>query len=202
MELNALTDRGTSDAYSRRFGLPASATLSLAPELFPVASIGDYPELLYHQGWRRWQAGTQQGAVAAQFSSISIRVPDAAQVLTIVEGIFLSSGGAATDFNADFGYGPGNVDLATVLLAEFRDGRQRPSGNSQTIISRGTLVASPASLAFQLSSPANTPFTVPGAPWVLVPGNAMSLTCLTANAAMDFCVVYRERKLQDQENVP
>jgi len=202
MELNALTDRGTSDAYSRRFGLTAQFGMALAPELFAVAYPGEYPELFYHQGWRRWQVGVPIAAVAAQAGKFQIRNPDASSSLVVVEKIVVSMT-AATEIKGDFGYGPGNVDLATIAgTHEFRDGRQVPSGKGLAIVSHTTEV--PALVAFAVNAvfAGNAPFELPGAPWVMVPGNVLTFAVTALNTILFYNIVWRERRLQDQENVP
>jgi hypothetical protein len=203
MELNALTDRGTSDAITRRFGLPSSSNITLAPELMPVASIGELPELLYHAGWRRWQRSVFVAAVSAQVGRVQFRVKDPpSNVLVVMERIVCACG-ATTDIAADWGYGPAAVDLTTVVSAfEPRDGRQTPSASDSVVISSDTNAVALTATAVQLPMLANTPLILPGEPWVELPGFNMLLTTTTANAGFYVNYVWRTRRLQEQENVP
>jgi len=203
MELNALTDRGTSDSLTRRFGLPSSSNITLAPELMPVASIGELPELLFHQGWRRWQRGFNTAAAAGQAARAMFRVLDPpSSVIVVLERIMVSSG-TATEILADWGYGPGAADLGAPLTAfEPRDFRQTPAAGDQVVLSTTTSAALLATTAVDFTIPANTPFDVPGGPWVCFPGSNLLLGNTSLNSQMFWNFVWRTRRLQEQENVP
>lgn len=206
-QLGQLQDRGTVRAFITRFGLNPDYSLNLMPELAPVVPL-EMPELLYHQGWRRWQGVTTQAAVAAQVGRSQLRVKDAnpaanyAGVICVVEKVLCSSN-ANFQVVADFGYGPNAVDLGTVVNWEFRDGRQTPTAAlTDLILSQDTNAAAPTALAVNVFAAANTSVEVPGGPWVLLPGNQMLITNNVVNQPWVTTWIVRFRQLQEQENTP
>lgn len=202
-----LQDRGFVRGLQTRFSLAPDFSLSLTPEVTGVIPF-DAPEVLFHQGWRRWQGVTTQAAVAAQVGRSQLRVKDAnpavnyAGVICIVERVLVSSN-ANFQVVGDFGYGPAAADLGTTVNFEFRDGRTTPIAQlTDVILSQDTNAAAPTALAVNLFGLANTQIEIPGAPWVLLPGNTMLITNNVVNQPWVTTWVFRFRSLQEQENTP
>lgn len=198
--LGQLQDRGTSKALQTRFSLSPDYTLNLSPELAAVVPF-DMPELLQPQGWRRFQKGGQIAAVAAQNGQVRIGNPSTTQQLVVCEDIRVSAG-ATTNFTGLMGTAIGSTNLGALFgTPQFRDSRLPFAGSSIEI--SGTQTAAPfAASMFLLDALASTVLIVPGAPWILVPGGTLTIQCQLVNTAFNFCIVWRERIIQEQENTP
>src|SRR6267142_6604417 len=204
MNYGQLQDRGTVRALQTRFGVSPDFNVSLTPELGAVIPL-DMPELLFHQGWRRWMAGLTVPAVAAKAARAQFRVFEGSPTnpvtqLVIIERVLVTLDATSNIFTA-FGYGPA-ADLATVTgFGEFRDGRMRPLGAQNTVIlSFGTSAVILAPEAAAAGRLANTEYEVPGGPWVFFPANQFLIGVSALNSAMQVTWIWRERPLQEQEN--
>lgn len=201
--LGALGDRGTVDALIRRYQLdPGYNLFNMSPEVVATVPLdGDGVELLYHQGYSRWVCSDAQAAVAAQVGRFQFRVKDNSTSIVILERCIVSSS-AAAQWAADFGYGPGAADLATLTASsiEFRDGRTRPAaGQGDVVLSHDTNAA--ASLnAWNQFAAANVALELPGTPLVLFPGNQVLVNNQVVNQPVLCTWVWRSRRLMDQEN--
>jgi hypothetical protein len=207
--LNEILEGGLNAAISRRLALQSPASLSLAPELFFSIDAGEMPELLYHEGWRRWGRGFTIPALAANFNEFVIRVvvPNA---LVVIERIVVTPLAAAAQFRYDCFYGGvGFTPLANnLLIMEFRDGRQRPGVGASIEINWDQTAAAASGFGAHITTPANTPVEIPGAPWVLFGddkgptfGDVMTVGCQVANIATELNVVWRERSIRSGEGV-
>jgi len=200
-QYGAITDRGISNALQKRFGVDPSLNLSLMPE-FSAGFTFPSDELFYHLGWRRWSVASNIAAVAAQSGRAQIRVPDAANVLVVVESVLITVA-AAAEITAQYAYGPGNIELATINNSVMpRDGRMRPAGGTISIISQTTSAVFVTQIGIDMAILANTPTYLPGAPWVMLPGNLLIFGNTAVNSSMNYTMTFRERMLNDQENVP
>jgi hypothetical protein len=205
---NEILEGGLNQALQKRLGMQTGAPApSFAPELFGTVELPVVPEeLMFWAGWTRWQAVQGQAAVAGEIARFQFRNPDASGVLMVVERVILHSEAQSDRFRGDFGYGPGQADLATLSGPfEFRDGRQRPAGGGAAIISAGTAALALTATAFLLATflggaGTGSNLEVPGGPWLLLPGNAMLLGGSTANTDGAANWVWRERRIVSGEN--
>jgi len=203
--LNEVVDRGINVAVSRRLGI-GDTGLSLLPEL-GINMVLPSDELLFHMGWRRYQRGVAQGAVAAQAPTVKLRNPLNSNILALVEAIVVTNNGGAAAVKIEFGYqlSPATDFANFPDLAMIRDSRQSAPANfvfSNCVVSHETN-ATPfvtGGMAFRI--PANVPFSLPGAPWIVMPGFAVIVGQDVLNQALDVQIIWRERILNDQENVP
>lgn len=201
MQYGQINDR-VGDALRRRYNVTPDFQLSLTPEISGVIPM-EMPEILYHQGWRRWQSGARLAAVAAQAGRVQFRVIDTSTAIVVLERVLITCE-AATQFVGDWGYGPGAVDLATLTTTpEPRDFRQRPSAGSGTvIISTTTSAAIVTPTAFSATRQANAELDVPGGPWVVSAGFQLLMGVTALNTNLDYTFVWRERPANESETAP
>lgn len=201
-QYGALADRGTTRALQTRFGLSPDYTLNLSPEVQAVV-VMDMPEILWHQGWRRYSRGFQCAGVAAQNSQVRIGLQAPSSTLMVLERVIVGCAAATTQFTYNTGTAVGSTSLGTLVTntAAFRDGRF-PFGvpEAQTSL---TTTAGPFTVSGTLFDVlANTMIDLPGGPWILVPGSTLTVQDQTVNQSMEVTFVWRERILQEQENTP
>lgn len=208
--LNQVVDRGINTALTRRLGLTPDATVALMPELAPTLNIGPVPEIEYHLGWRKYMAAATIAADAVNFGTLRIRIPRVTTqgVICIVDGVYMvNTAGAASGAQIKVAGSIGTTDLATILGAQARD-------TLQPATKPGTAVVSVAAAADQgvggggLYGSWNMGES-PIFPLVMRPsliaGTALDgyqFQYFVTNQSVDVCIVYRERTLNDQENVP
>lgn len=200
--LNEIVDRGLNTALTRRLGLGPDATVSLMPELAAVLPIGSQPEMDFHMGWRKYIASFAIGAGgAATFGTLQFRMPRGANVLALIESVWFDGGGSIRGSGII-----GTTDLATVLGAQGRDTIQPATKPGVCVLSVGTPADAGFGGGLVYSSASN--FMPPAFPLVvrpsLIAGTALdgyTFQVATANTAVAVCVAYRERMLNDQENV-
>jgi len=201
--LNDVVDRGINVAVSRRLGLLPDATLSLLPEL-GINMVLPSDELLYHMGWIRWTRGVNVAAVAAQFGVSRMRNPANSNIMSLIEGVLLTAAGTSK-FDLDLITGA-NSDFATVDLSAIpRDARARDPNSTRAancIISHETNGVGVTAAGMQFTILANTPTFIPVTPLILRPFSAYVIGNNTVNTAYDLTWIWRERILNDQENVP
>lgn len=203
IQLNSIVDRGINTALTRRLGLLADATVSLMPELAPTLALQSMPEMDFHMGWRKYMVSGSVPALAGNQGTVRIRMPRSATVLCIIEAFWM--GNTPADEITIAGI-INTVDLATLLGAQVRDTIQpatkpgvcavsseaRPNnGFGGGCIMRADAV--PVAPVFPLIL---RPSLIPGSQL-----DGFEFQRLTVNAAMDFTLLYRERVLNDQENV-
>lgn len=197
-----LQDRGWVRAAQTRFGMPPDYDLSLMPEVALTIAF-EAPEMLWHQGWRRYSRGFQVGAVAAQNGQARIGLQSTSTSILVLEKVVVSTAGAAGQVTYNTGTAIGSTSLGTIVAntAAFRDGRF-PFGipDAQTSL---TTTAAPFTVSGTLLDfLANTPIELPGGPWVLTPGTTLTIQDQIVNQSLDITFVWRERILQEQENTP
>lgn len=208
--VNEILDGRLNLALSRRLGMSSGPATTLMPEIGASIDLGEMPELLYHEGWRRWQhAEYVASAGATTYQNFQIRAPDTSTSIYLIERIECAHTPAnpSRPVRLDLGYGPGAVALANASVnAEFRDSRQAPSGNTSLEFSNGgtnVLLPGTAWLSFYGSQP---PLVVPGAPWVLMAGAQMLFQVENQIGPpaeeYAFTVVWRERALVSGESMP
>lgn len=193
--LGAVNDRGTVDSIIRRFQLdPGYNLFNISPEIEVGVSLGEFPELLYHMGWRRYAVTFNQPAVAAQVSMGQLRA--AVQgVMVVVEKVIVSYT-AATEMVMALGGAP---DFATTYAAKALDFRN-PAGATAIVSSTTNAVELTASLDRQAIL-ASTPSSFNVMPVILTTvNNALAWDIRVVNTALDCTVVWRERRMNDQEN--
>src|SRR5262245_17930602 len=206
--LNDVVDRGINVAVSRRLGIGPDATLSLLPEL-GINMVLPSEELLYHMGWRRYQKASSAAAVAAQAWHSRLRNPDGSGIIVIVDAVLLSTTGAAgmtIDYSPIVG---ATLDLGTIdtsgVGAVPRDNRQTiPTAfiSSNAVISHETTTTPLANTGLQFRMGQNAPFLVPGGPWIVLPRTGAQFDSQQLNQDVSCTWFWRERPLNDQENVP
>lgn len=205
--LGAIFDRGLNTALERRFLIRDDLGFNMMPELAAVVPI-DSPELQFHLGWRKWQVSRHIAAVAAQAARFQVRMPDASaggNSIAILEGVSVGVP-STTTITASFGYGPGNVDLGTVVSGANmpRDGRQGQGAGqvgSSLVTSLTTSAALLANFGLEVLCPANvtTALFPPMFPFIMVPGNSLLFGAATVNQDVTFILTFRERMLNDGE---
>lgn len=200
--LNEVVDRGVNVALSRRLGLQ-DTSVTLMPELAPVMQL-PAEELMYHMGWRRYMVNGSVGAVVGQSGIVQFRMPKNSNLMALIESFTV--GGPTQPLANQIAVSGfvGNTDLATVITGgQPRDTRQ-PFKPGTCILSETTQVGFTAGAFFyttaQLSG-ALFPLIILSAPdSSRIDGYTFQLA--TQNLAFDWTIVYRERILNDQENVP
>lgn len=203
MELNAIIDRGVNTALTRRLGLGADATVALMPELAAVLPIGSQPEMDYHLGWRKYMSsGSIAAGGAATFASVAIVLPRGSNVLCVVEWVWL--GPTAAEIFVSGSINAANP-LTTVVGAQVRDTLQPATKPGVAGVSTQAI----ASIGSGGGGLYNNTFEPEALfPLIMRPSLQAGTTldgylfqASVANQAFDFCVLYRERMLNEQENV-
>src|SRR5512144_563940 len=208
--VNEILDGRLNLALSRRLGMTSGPATTLAPEIMPMLSLGEMPELLYHSGWRRWQHLEYiLSAGATTYQNFQVRCPDTSTSIYLIEHIEVghSPANPSRPIRLDLGYGPGGAALANASVnAEFRDSRQSPSGNTSLEFSNGSSNVLVPGTAWGNFFGAQPPLVVPGAPWVLMAGAQMlfQVENQIGPPAEEyfFTVVWRERALVSGEQMP
>lgn len=194
MSYGALGDRGTIDALVRRWQLDPSYGFNMSPEVEAGVSLGEFPELQWHMGWKRYAVTFNQAAVAAQVGRGQIRNPKS-DLMVIVEKVVVSCT-AATEMVMALG---GSPDLATTYAAKPLDFRN-PAGSTAIVSSDTNAVEVTASLDRQAIL-ASTPSLFNVFPVILVGVNsALIWDIRVVNTALDCTVVWRERRMSDAES--
>lgn len=198
MGYGGLGDRGTTDALVRRYQLEPNYTFNLSPEVVATASLGDMPEIRYHMGWMSYQRVLTVGPVAAQFGRVQLRAASFG-IMVIVERILVSTS-VAIDVNVALGGAPDLGGSAQRGVA--RDLRQ-PASFSTAIMSSDTNAVAVSPSYFDGFGAANIGVEVAGAPWIFTDVNdAIILSVGPVNTGFSCTMVWRERRMNDQENVP
>lgn len=198
-QFGQLQDRGTTKALQVRFSLSPDYTLSLTPEVGAVIPL-DMPELLFHQGWRRYQSAGTITAGVGNAARIQLRNPVGSNIITIVEAfVFFAS--VALEFVEAQMSPPVVADLTTIFGSSPRDYRQ-PNGKPGLCVVSGQQGAALSINTMIAGAPASTLGSMPGMPLELFPGDGVQFSSETLNQAVDFGILYRERVLQEQENTP
>ena len=212
--LNAVVDRGINTALTRRLGLPSDATVSLMPELAPTLQLGALPEMDFHMGWRKYMtSGNQPAGGAATFATFQFRMPrptgPGAQTILVIENVYMSNTPPPLVAQQIKVAGLiATTDLTVALGAQVRDTLQPASRPGVTLVSRGTTadIGIGAGTAYntfaQRSNEAVFPLVVRPS---LIAGTALDGYIFqfdVANVDVNFGLVWRERTMNDQENVP
>lgn len=208
IQLNAIVDRGINVALSRRLGL-TDTSVSLMPELGPVLSVGApwLPEMDYHLGWRRFAAAGNIPALAANFPTVNIRMPRNANIVCVVEGFWGAgaAGAALTTPEVTVSGIVNTTDFAAISGGGGRDTRMPASKPGVCVVS--TAATANQGLNFcGYTLPTNV---MPSwYPLILTPSliagsqlDGYSFQLQQANVSFDWMIWYRERVLNDQENV-
>lgn len=200
-QFGTIFDRGISEAVGRRLGL-GDTSLSLMPELAVTLALESMPEMMWHLGWRRLMASGTAAAVAASFATVQIRMPKNTNSLCVIEACYMR-GPASAEIVVN------GVNTATELAnpasLQTRDtlGLSHVGGNC--FVSHTAAVTN----GTQGGGIYNSQADVPAAffPLILRPEkgvaleiNAWQFQFTTVNVAVDYCLVYRERIVNDQEN--
>lgn len=201
--LYAIPDRGINIAFERRLGLQnPDATLSLSPELSAVIPI-DSSELQYHLGWRRYMSsGNIAAGGAATFATVQYRMPRTANTVAVIEGVWFGTTAAEVVVSGIIS----TTDQATLIGAQVRDTREPATKPGSGIVSTtaGGQNAIGGGGVYSIQSNVLPPiFPLIVLPSTIAPATNLdgySFQAQTANQAYDFCIVYRERTLNDQEN--
>lgn len=205
MSYGQLQDRNVTRALQQRFGLDPNFTLSLMPELTADINLDQsQPDLLYPIGWKRYAAGSQVGAIAAQNGRVSLRLPGTStNHVVVVEKVVVSTATTAT-FNASVQKGA--AALSNSRGVGVRDVRQPNVAGipSQALVSDQTDAAGGPTVATeQVIVLANTAVELVSLAGVVLFGTvantAVEIFCQTVNQAYSYTFVWRERLLGDQE---
>lgn len=195
----SVTDRNLAFALSKRWQVTEDLGISMGPELMPVVSL-PVEEMWYHLGWNRYASAGTITALAANFARVRIRMPTAANIICVVESIFFFAAVPLEFTIAEVASGA--VDLTSVIGGMPRDTRQVQGKPGTCVVSAqpgGQLPISGVAFGY----PANNPQPAPALPLFLIPGQATvayDFGIQTANQAVDFCITYRERMLNEAES--
>ena len=192
---------GRLNRWCQKFYSIKSGTASLTqllPTVQTVNSIQSGVEDRYLQSWNRFANWTNVAAVAAQFGGFEVRNPANSNVIIVIESITADTLLAAPVRLQRFG---ALTDFATVGAGIPLDIRGNPG--SVGVPSTGTLAAlTSTGLIGHATLPANTTWQFiqnPDQEIPINPGGAIQIVCDTANQAIGFAMIWRERVLESSE---
>lgn len=142
MNFNQIEDGGLSEAIQSRLAIKGAAPApTLAPEIFPVAQIGNVfgVDTDYKLGWRRYAAAVGINAVATEFPIMALLLDQGTNVIAVVERIEVLTLAVAEEVRVAWATG---VPLSGTNAAPL-DSRLGPTSSSTVRIRTGGLVAAP-----------------------------------------------------------
>lgn len=173
----------------------------LSPELIPVLNLGnDRPEWAAlgneHLAWGRGA----QAAVAGERSAVLLWNRTTSGALGIIRDVFIYP---ASAMNVQIGWGPEVAGGGYSQAASgFRDARIGQGATAAALLCYNyRQVGSPITSVLWQSSLFNSTTThIPNLDIVLPPGTALYVAGAADNTSITVCFVWRERKLEPQED--
>lgn len=204
----AVTDRNLAFALAKRLQVTEDLGISIGPELTPVIDIDHEEELQYSLGWRAWSVSFGFAALAANAMKLQFQNPPTSQVIMLLEEITVSSN-AADAFVVGAPGTANNANLATAIVVHgIKDGRNK-SGLGAAPGGSASISTQQAPAAFSLvglnsgraySITAGVSYTLPGRPYVLIPGTTIIMGFQGVNAQQAIQLSWRERMLNEAES--
>ena len=180
-------------------GEPPAA--QLAGEISPTLQFFWGVENRYLESWNRFGQANNQGAVAAQSSTIQLRNPPTSNVIIVVEKLLMLS--TTSGIQGNISQQAGAADLTTVVAFANQRLDARGGQNPAGIISRQNNAADLGSLIGTYgTSAANAStdfFLMDDQELTILPGDTIRVNTNTVNVNFLVSWIWRERALEESE---